>query len=194
MIASMPARKSVTAPRKPSSSDLSTEVAAGLSASAQEFLESLRQHCRRRGAQLTPLRLDVLTQLLQHPGGMKAYDLLAAMQVSKPGIAPMSIYRTLDFLVEHELVHKIDATSTFIICEHGHHDHHDHGHPVMLICERCGQVTECQDAETVAALSHSLKQLYQRSGFQAQGMEIKGNCQQCAPAPDGDTASTASPS
>ncbi len=152
-----------------------------LSASEQSLLDTLQQHCRQRGAQLTPLRLDVLTLLLQHTGGMKAYDLLAAMQARKPGIAPMSIYRTLDFLVEHELVHKVDATSTFIICEHGHHDHHDHGFPIMLICEQCGQAAECKDTDTIAALAQALSGFQAQHGFQARSMEIKGRCANCSP-------------
>ncbi|MDO4905067.1 MAG: transcriptional repressor [Lautropia sp.] len=173
----MPARKSASGKRPlPAQS----APAQPLSASERDHLDSLQQHCQRRGAQLTPLRLDVLTQLLQRPGGMKAYDLLAAMQARKPGIAPMSIYRTLDFLVEHELVHKVDATSTFVICEHGHHDHHDHGFPIMLICEHCGQATECKDAETIAALSGTLGRFHAQQGFQAHGMEIKGRCRHCS--------------
>lgn len=185
----MPARKLATErTRQPSRESLSGHIAS-LPASEQRFIEELLLHCHQRGAHLTPLRIDVLTVLQQRPGGMKAYDLLAEMQAKKPGIAPMSIYRTLDFLVEHELVHKIDATSTFLVCQHGHHDHHDHGFPVMLICEQCGQASECRDTEVIHALTQALHQFGTRSGFAASSMEIKGRCEQCAP---GEAAAAAS--
>lgn len=143
------------------------------------FIESARLHCQQRGTQLTPLRIEVLRHLLQHPGSVKAYDLLTAIQAEKPGFAPMSLYRTLDFLVENGLVHKVDATSSFIICEHGHHDRHDHGHPVMLICEGCGQVSEYSSEEVIDTLAHATSRIREQSGFKARGMEIKGLCQSC---------------
>lgn len=145
----------------------------------QAFLAAAQRHCDARGARLTPLRTDVLLHMLRHPGGIKAYDLLAGMQASKPGIAPMSIYRTLDFLVEAELVHKVDATSSFILCEHGHHSHHDHGHPILLICEQCGQVSECSNHEAKDALEAALASIREQAGFEARGMEIKGLCEPC---------------
>lgn len=149
------------------------------------FIEAARRHCQERGTQLTPLRIDVLRHLLHHPGSVKAYDLLTAIQAEKPGFAPMSLYRTLDFLVENGLVHKVDATSSFIICEHGHHDRHDHGHPIMLICEGCGQVSEYSGEAVIEALTHATSRIREQSGFRARGMEIKGLCQSCS----GGTAS-----
>ena len=132
---------------------------------------------------LTPLRIEILLHLRQHPGGIKAYDLLSNLQSIKPGIAPMSIYRTLDFLVASGLVHKVDATSSFIVCEHGHHDHQEHGAPVMLICERCGQAEEICDSEVLESLQASLAHIHALNGFQAHGLEIKGNCRQCLASP-----------
>ena len=149
----------------------------------QAFIAEARRHCQQSGSRLTPLRIEVLLHLRQHPGGIKAYDLLSNLQSIKPGIAPMSIYRTLDFLVASGLVHKVDATSSFIVCEHGHHDHQEHGAPVMLICERCGQAKEICDSEVLESLQASLAHIHALNGFQAHGLEIKGNCRQCLASP-----------
>ncbi|MDO5101497.1 MAG: Fur family transcriptional regulator [Lautropia sp.] len=188
----MSARKPATdKTRQPSRESLADHIGS-LPPDTRPFIDELLLHCHKRGAQLTPLRIDVLTLLQQHAGGLKAYDLLAEMQAKKPGIAPMSIYRTLDFLVEHELVHKIDATSTFLVCQHGHHDHHDHGFPVMLICEHCGQAAECEDTEVIDALTHTLHQFASRSGFSAASLEIKGRCDHCSPNGSASTNRSAS--
>ena len=149
----------------------------------QAFIAEARRHCQQSGSRLTPLRIEVLLHLRQHPGGIKAYDLLSNLQSIKPGIAPMSIYRTLDFLVASGLVHKVDATSSFIVCEHGHHDHHEHGAPVMLICEQCGRAMEISDPEVHESLRTSLAHIHALHGFQAHGLEIKGNCRQCLASP-----------
>ena len=95
----------------------------------------------------------------------------------------MSIYRTLDFLVASGLVHKVDATSSFIVCEHGHHDHQEHGAPVMLICEQCGQAMEICAPEVHETLQASLAHIRGLNNFQIRGLEIKGDCRQCLASP-----------
>ena len=149
----------------------------------QVFIAEARRHCQQNGSRLTPLRIEILLHLRQHPGGIKAYDLLSNLQSIKPGIAPMSIYRTLDFLVASGLVHKVDATSSFIVCEHGHHDHREHGAPVMLICEQCGQATEICNPEAHESLQASLAHIGALNGFQIRGLEIKGDCRECLASP-----------
>lgn len=153
-----------------------------LSAQEQAFIAAARQHCLTLGTRLTPLRTEILLHLRQHPGGIKAYNLLSNLQAIKPGIAPMSIYRTLDFLVGSGLVHKVDATSSFIVCEHGHHDHHDHGHLIMLICERCGRASEICDIGVQESLHASLNRIRTLNGFHVRSLEIKGICSQCVDA------------
>lgn len=178
----MSTRKPAAPKQRPTARAETAAPAQPLSAAEQEFIESMQRHCQQRGAQLTPLRIEVLLQMQKHAGSVKAYELLAELQARKPGFTPMSLYRTLDFLVEQELVHKVDATSSFILCEHGHHSQHDHGHPMMLICERCGQVAECSDPKTISALQSLLSTLDDKVGFHAHNVEIKGICAPCAAA------------
>ena len=52
--------------------------------------------------------------------------------------APITVYRALDFLLAHGLVHKIESRNAFIACSHPHD-----GEPAaLLICENCGMVAE----------------------------------------------------
>ena len=155
-------------------------ISGTLSAEEQVFVTAAQQHCLARGGKLTPLRVDVLLHVRKHPGGIKAYELLSSLQAVKPGLAPMSVYRALDFLVDTGLVHKVDVTSSFILCEHGQH-HHDHGLPVMLICKQCGKASEYAEP-TSGTLHAALDHLRDRNGFHATGLEIKGLCQQCSTA------------
>ncbi|MFN3630107.1 MAG: Fur family transcriptional regulator, partial [Casimicrobiaceae bacterium] len=59
-----------------------------------------RAHCAARRLNLTPQREAVYHALLAFNRPVKAYELLTRMQQDAPGMAPMTIYRALDFLIE----------------------------------------------------------------------------------------------
>lgn len=136
-------------------------------------LAAADRHCQAHGLKLTPGRKAVLQALLRRGGTAKAYDLLTDLQAGGASVAPMAVYRALDFLVSHDLVHKVASNSSFVYCQHEHHSHHE---PSFLICERCGSATEW-DAEGCQAV---VAQALQGSGFAVHGIEIQGLCAGCA--------------
>lgn len=136
-------------------------------------------HCRARGAQLTALRREVLELLLLRDGSAKAYDLQDDMRARHGRVAPTTVYRALEFLIEQELVHRVDAINAFVVCN-GEHVHH---HAMMLVCSQCGQVTEWHDEEGFAALGKRLRKSV--DGFRVGSVEIKGLCAACALAQPG---------
>lgn len=145
-------------------------------AGAQELdrrVAEAERHCMEHGLRLTTGRESVLRALLQRGGTAKAYELLADLQTGGNAVAPMAVYRALDFLVEHDLVHKVASNSSFVYCQHEHHGHHE---PSFLICERCGSATEW-DAEGCHAV---VAQALQATGFAVRGIEINGLCAVCA--------------
>ena len=54
--------------------------------------------CLRRGAQLTELRRQVLQLVLEAGQPIGAYALLDRLRGARPGAAPPTVYRALDFL------------------------------------------------------------------------------------------------
>nr|WP_259371819.1 transcriptional repressor [Caldimonas mangrovi] len=136
-------------------------------------------HCRARGAQLTALRREVLELLLLREGSAKAYDLQDDMRARHGRVAPTTVYRALEFLIEQELVHRVDAINAFVVCN-GEHVHH---HAMMLVCAQCGQVTEWHDEEAFAALGKRLRKSV--AGFHVGSVEIKGLCTNCTEAQAG---------
>jgi Fur family zinc uptake transcriptional regulator len=123
----------------------------------QKALVQAHERCARQGAQLTEQRALVLELLLARDGAGKAYDLLADMRALNPGVAPMTVYRALDFLVEQGL---------------GPHPHSD---PVFLVCGRCGDTTEWDNP----ALGSQVEQALAGLGMHAHGMEISVDCARC---------------
>jgi Fur family zinc uptake transcriptional regulator len=134
--------------------------------------------CARRGLQLTPMRRGVLELLAAARAPLGAYALME--QLSKlrgKSIAPPSVYRALDFLVEHGFVFKIASANTFAPCDHLGHHHHG----LLLICRHCGRAEEIESPKVDALLAEAAE----NAGFrpQRQLVEVEGLCGACAAAP-----------
>lgn len=121
---------------------------------------------------MTALRREVLELLLRN-GSAKAYELQDDMRARHRRVAPTTVYRALDFLIENQLVHRVDSLNTFIACNGEHTDHH----ALLLVCSVCEEASELADEQVVAALGERLREA--GSGFRESGIEIKGVCGRC---------------
>ena len=136
--------------------------------------------CAERGARLTDLRRQVLGLILQEEQPTGAYDLLDRLRVTRQGAAPPTIYRALDFLLEHGLIHRLERLSAFVGCvapEDGAHEHAHHA-AQFLICRECGRVVEIDDHDLAHALAHAAR----KAGFSVTKatIEAEGLCGACA--------------
>jgi len=147
----------------------------------EAMLDQAAAQCARRGAQLTPLRRQVLRLVLAAEQPVGAYALLDQLRAERGGAAPPTVYRALDFLLEQGLIHKLERLNAFTPCIEAGHDHAGHSHPhQFLICRRCGTTTELTDH----AAAHALEAAAARAGFRVERMtvELEGLCAACAPA------------
>lgn len=128
---------------------------------------------RALGARITPVRLRVL-ELLQGTPAMLTHQEVAARLGSEAPVDRVTLYRVLDWLVDHDLAHRtIDATRTFRYAagaEPAGHEAHPH-----FRCDTCGGVY-CLEA---VPLWHPPLP----SGFRPSQVEvnIRGECDRCAP-------------
>jgi Fur family zinc uptake transcriptional regulator len=140
---------------------------------APDMLARAEALCRERGLQFTPLRRDVLEAVAESDKAQGAYDI--AERLSAPGkrVAPVSVYRALDFLMEQGLVHRIASRNAFIPCAHGHAP----GGVIFLICRSCGAVDEASSADVEGGLERTLE----RAGFTPTHsiLEVEGDCGAC---------------
>ena len=130
--------------------------------------------CAALGARLTPLRKEVLELILNASGPMGAYDLLAKIKSdSDRPAAPPTVYRTLDFLLEKGLIHRLTSINAYIPCCHPREGHQT----AFLICTTCKNVTEA----SAQGLLTQLDALAASDQFTAHHsiIEISGICQQC---------------
>ena len=131
--------------------------------------------CRAKGARLTPMRREVLETLYATHRPLGAYD-IAEILARKDGrrLAPITIYRALDFLLGQGLAHRLASRNAFIACPHGH------GAAdlvAFLICDTCGGVDELASPGVARAISDLLAT--ERFEPQLQVLEISGRCAHC---------------
>jgi Fur family zinc uptake transcriptional regulator len=149
--------------------------AADRSAHAPEALAEAEALCRARGVRLTPIRRDVLSVLYGTHRPLGAYDIADALgEKGHRRLAPITVYRALEFLMAEGLAHRLASRNAFVACPHRHGPQ---DLVAFLICDACGGVDEMSSAPLGRALSSLLKE--ERFEPHLQVLEISGRCSHC---------------
>ena len=129
--------------------------------------------CQKRQLRFTRLRRKVFEMIWAHHAPSKAYDILDKLKAKKGSAQPPTVYRALDFLLHHRLIHKLNSQNAYIGCVHPLQAHHC----FFLICRQCKQIEECCDPALASTIGRTARQ----NQFSAQNitLEIEGECQAC---------------
>ncbi|MDI9243933.1 Fur family transcriptional regulator [Marinobacter sp. CHS3-4] len=143
-----------------------------------DALADAKAICQRQNARLTAVRERVLELIWQSHRPLGAYDILGMLAADGHNAAPPTVYRALDFLQQHGLVHRIASLNAFIGCTHAGTRHQG----MFLICHSCGNVLELSAPEVSDAIDVASADV----GFQPDHVtvEVSGLCPEC-PAPNG---------
>jgi Fur family zinc uptake transcriptional regulator len=136
-------------------------------------LDKAAELCARRGARLTRLRRRVLELVWRRHAAVKAYDLLGELDRGASAAKPPTVYRALDFLIAHGLVHRLESLNAFVGCPEPEAPHDGQ----FLICSACGAVSEFAAPAIHRAIAGQAADL----GFavRQQTIEVRGICQRC---------------
>lgn len=136
-------------------------------------LAAAEAECRRRGARLTDVRRRVLELVWASHAPIGAYVVLDILGREGWSAAPPTVYRALDFLLAHGLVHRIERLNAFVGCSHPGAPHAGQ----FLLCTKCGAAAELVDAAVAQALAEAAG----RMGFTVTGqtIEAEGLCPAC---------------
>jgi Fur family zinc uptake transcriptional regulator len=139
-------------------------------------LDRAAELCARRGARLTRLRRRVLELVWQSHAAVKAYDLLAALGRKGGSAKPPTVYRALDFLMAHGLVHRLESLNAYVGCPQPDAPHDGQ----FLICNACGNVSEFE----ARAIQTAIEVQAAGSDFavEQRTVEVRGVCRGCRPA------------
>ena len=131
--------------------------------------------CAARVQRLTAPRRQVLEVLASSHKPIGAYDiidLIARKHKVRP--APITVYRALEFLMKHGLVHRIESRNAYLACVHNH----DNGALVaFLMCDTCGAVGEASTAAFAQLLAVAAKKAGFRHAMSV--IEMTGTCSHC---------------
>ena len=133
-----------------------------------------------KGLKVTSQRLLVLELMAAHPGEhLTAEEIHELARSVSPSIGLATVYRTLQVLVELQLIDRISFDDGYVRYElgklpgednRGHHHHH-------AICRGCGRVFPFEE-DLLDTLEQSLME---RLGFAVTDHEVKlfGYCRSC---------------
>ena len=126
------------------------------------------------GFKVTPARVAVLSLLNEIPHPISADEI--AEQIKPKPIDRVTIYRTIQSLLEVGLIREVNL-------RHGHvdyelaHEEDDHHH---LVCVSCGLVEDFEECSGDKLAKSVLKQSKQFSSIHEHAIELFGTCKKCA--------------
>ncbi|MEM7400386.1 MAG: transcriptional repressor [Pseudomonadota bacterium] len=143
-------------------------------ACVKQALQKAEKICIENKCKLTPTRKRVLELIWKSHKPIKAYDLLAQLSSEDFVEKPPTVYRALDFLIENNLIHRIESQNTYIGCN----TNHDTSDSKFLICDSCNEVEELVEPK----LQRTLNEVSKKQGFTPSlvNVEVHGICAQCA--------------
>ena len=136
-------------------------------------LDRAAELCARRGARLTRLRRRVLELVWQGHAAVKAYDLLTELGRKGGAAKPPTVYRALDFLIAHGLVHRLESLNAYVGCPQPEAPHEGQ----FLICNSCGNVSEFE----APAIQNAIEVQAAAAAFavEQRTVEVRGVCRGC---------------
>lgn len=139
-----------------------------------DALQNAHQICSDQKLRLTPIREQVLRLIWQNHRPLGAYDLLDMLTtISARRVAPPTVYRALEFLLDIGLVHRINSLNAYIGCPAPSTAHPSY----FFICTECKTAVEC----THAKLHHDINTIGDDMGFiiHKHWLEVLGVCKDC---------------
>ncbi len=135
-----------------------------------------QQICIDNKARLTAQREHVLRLILDSSKPITAYELLDKLRQSQANAQPPTVYRALDFLLEHKLIHKLRTINAFYSCICPGDKHA----VLFLICDNCSESTEIVEPNLMGQLHQRITKSGYVSDFPL--LEVLSTCPSCAAA------------
>ena len=124
---------------------------------------------------VTPLRKDILSIFWFEAKPLKAYTILNQLKQKRPSAKPPTVYRVLEFLVQENIAHRIEATQSYVLCLN--QIKHEQSKQVLMICNKCRNINEVSDA-SLQQVMYKLAQAHQFH-IDSSVIELYGSCKLC---------------
>ncbi|MBU2582809.1 MAG: transcriptional repressor [Alphaproteobacteria bacterium] len=140
-----------------------------------DIVDRARSAFEERNLRFTQLREQVFAEIAATRGSIGAYEILERLSDKGTRLAPISVYRSIDALIEAGVIHRLESKNSYFACRR--HEHGRKGRPIFMSCEQCGGVVEVpaqpifdQVAELATSVDFTPKVKF---------MEVSGTCADC---------------
>lgn len=130
-----------------------------------------------RNLRFTDLRRKVFEEIASTTASVGAYEVLDRLAKKGTRLAPISVYRALDALLDAGVVHRLESKNAYFACRRLHQPRTGR-RPMFLSCEHCGTVTETDGEDIFASIDSGSR----AAGFEprVRFVEVTGMCSECA--------------
>lgn len=138
-----------------------------------KLVKKTAEFCAENGIRFTESRQHVLEIIAGAKKPLGAYDVLEQLGGFIDNPKPPTAYRAIEFLMEHDFIHRIESLNAYVICDTDHR----HNGSQFLVCDNCGKVIEahlCNIPEDLA--NQAKKEGFSLSRWDA---ELHGKCSDC---------------
>ena len=128
-----------------------------------------------KNLRFTKLRQMVYEEIASTYTSVGAYEILARLADKGTRVAPISIYRAIDALLEAGVIHRLESKNAFFACRRM--DHRTGRRPIFLSCQVCGAVGEVDGQHIFDLISEAAvgADFTARVKF----VEVQGICPRC---------------
>ena len=144
---------------------------------AKSSLDRATQIFAEKNLRFTDLRRKVFEEIALTTTSIGAYEVLDRLAKKGTRLAPISIYRALDALLEAGVVHRLESKNAYFACRRLHSPRTGR-RPMFLSCEVCGTVQETDGQDIFDAIDTAARgaKFEPRVKF----VEVSGTCHECA--------------
>ena len=130
-----------------------------------------------KNIRFTDLRRKVYEEIASTEASVGAYEVLDRLAKKGTRLAPISIYRALDALLEAGVVHRLESKNAYFACRRLHQPRNGR-RPMFMSCEVCGVVSETDGQDIFDTIDKAVRatKFEPRVRF----VEITGTCHECA--------------
>jgi Fur family zinc uptake transcriptional regulator len=147
--------------------------------SERRLAKSVERACQafdEKNLRFTKLRREVFEEIAATHNSVGAYDVLARLAEKGTRLAPISVYRAIDALLEAGVIHRLESKNAYFACRRL--DHTPGRRPIVLSCEKCNAVAEVESE----GIFETIDRVSKGASFEprVRFVEVLGTCRNCA--------------
>lgn len=140
-------------------------------------INTVYEKLKKKGYKATPQRKVILEVVSEHLGEhLSSEEIYDFVKVKYPEIGLATVYRTVQLLVDLDVLSKLNLDDGFTRYELNDHDGDQHHHH-HLICSECGKISEVKE-DLLDSIEAEIEKKYE---FQIKDHKLKffGLCKSC---------------